>query len=186
VWWGVLLYTTFEVPPFSHYEPFPAVVTLSEATLQAILCNFIRRCSCSYLVKRPSKLMSIQDLFQSYLEVIISVGQMGGIWWLWKHGYVMFQQIFVNQIRSMCGQTVVVQNPISCLPQLQVFPVDSVSRQQRMSLYIVLLTVWPSGIYYLKYTSNITLPFDLLVRKVCFFGEVGHFQYHDCHLVCGS
>jgi len=40
----------------------------------------------------------------------------------------MFSQIFVNQIRSMCGQTVVVQNPISCLPQLQVFPVDSVSK----------------------------------------------------------
>ena len=28
----------------------------------------------------------------------------------------------------MCGQTDVVQNPISCLPQLQVFPVDSVSK----------------------------------------------------------
>ena len=65
MWWGVLLYTTSGVPPFSHYEPLPAVVTLLEEILQAILCDFILRCSYSYLIIISSKLTSIKNLFQS-------------------------------------------------------------------------------------------------------------------------
>jgi hypothetical protein len=40
----------------------------------------------------------------------------------------MFHQIFVKQIRPMCGNIVVVHNQILCWTQLQVFPVDSVSK----------------------------------------------------------
>lgn len=123
---GKFCYTPFEVPPLGHYEPSPAIVPLLAAILQAIICDLIQHCHCSYLTIRPSKLPSIKDLFQSQIKAKIGgarLGEYSG----YESSYIIFCLIFVKK-SDRCVHTVVVQKPISSSPQLQVFPVESVSQ----------------------------------------------------------
>ena len=89
-------------------------------------------------------------------------------------------------MRLSCGHIVVVQNPFSCSPQLQVFSAYSISKAAKnVPLHCIVHSV---ALWNELMRNNalavkedfITFLFDLLAQKVCCFCKVKNLQYDDC------
>jgi len=141
--WGVLLHATFAVLSFSHYAPVPAVIPLFEALVQGILCDLIQCCLHSpFILIRASKSLSFQEPFQALKEVITGVG---GIWWLQKHKLCCVLPDISSTRWDQYAGALLCRTHFPAHQHCRCFQRVSSLRRQRMSLHIVLFTVWPCG-----------------------------------------
>jgi len=143
------------------------------------------------------RLMSSVASNRCPFTTFLSLGNRKKIWWVWRLlqlSGAVFGSKLLHMMWSVCGRTVVVQDPVTIPPFFWSFSVNwftQMSQELHVEFLVICLPMGSILVVYnalriKKHASNMTFVLFRTWRPFFGHGDVGPFHCDDCCFVSGS